>query len=1585
MNPYKNKIFLNYIMSKNVLLVDQSLPDYQIFLDSVNESTCAILYSSETTRQELNARIREKTESVERFAFAFMEDGLLCGVPMVNSKELLMSLAQDYHATHMDFLACNTLEDPLYKELYASLEKTVIVGASSDRTGNLKYGGNWTMENTKEDVERVYFTEAIEYYQYLLDFNGGGSNFLYVKNNILYGLGSTNGVLGLGTAATTNGPRPVSFLDSSGNSLVSKIKYISNANSHSMILLNDGTLWGSGINTSGALGLGNYTSVTIFTKVNISNVAKVTCGTSHTMAIKNDGTLWGCGLNSSGQLGLGTKTNVNLFTQTTLSDVANISASNHTMAIKNDGTLWGCGLNSSGQLGLGNIDSYKTIFTQSITNVAKVTCGSGHTMAIKNDGTLWGCGFNQYGGLGLGNNQTPESRFVLCISDVKEVACGNSHTMVIKKDGTLWGSGNNQYGHLGLGTTTNVSRFTKTNLSNVYKAFCNTYNTIVIDNNDTLLGTGYNIGGILNRSGSLDYLNFIEVDTNINNGTSSSIRLTITNNPDPTIRTSTFSIVSSTTGQITYETLTPAIATITGDNTGGTMNVLTGGTAIFLVTQYSSDTQTILSTKYYSLDTNYYFEPPQSLNFSITVPTPLTSRTILLNTTPSSENVIYSSDNLNIATISGNVLTVVGNGIVIIRANLLGTTIYKSFSTTAELNTSSYFESPAFNINNIVATTTSRNIPLSTTPSSGTVTYSSNNVDIATIAGNVLTVVGNGSVTVTATIAQANKDGIKFYSALSVTSSLFSTSSYFESPALNLTQPAATTTSRNILLNATSTNSTGLVTYSSSNTSIATIAGNVLTVVGNGSITVTATIAQANKDGIKFYSSRSVTSSSFSTSSYFESPTLTLSLPINTISRSILLEASTNSTGLVTYSSSNTSIATISGNVLTVVGNGSVTVTATIAQANKDGIKFYSTNTFNALLNTSSLFLNDYYETIVTTPQSPNLFPTDSTYQLLKVGTTDEGKVILTLSNPFVYAGIEYTYVVVEFNGLIYFTDSPSNVIGTSSYGTTSAKYASGIFAFSTDLYSTGSTTFISYKMVPSGIVYILFNTSHYYAQTNSNFVFRVSLFLKNHVNSGDITVEYGTMSSASNIDIMRLIIGIDFGPYASSTGFTNTWVDTNYIKQDINTPSLNNYQLSTAASISNKNVLYKPSKRYIDPWIKTWSIPNNSTTRRILLTTPESNSTAPFTYTTSDSSVATIDGNYLVFQQRSPVRVRATQSANSQYNEVSAFVDIDASYFTQMMDLVVPTIEPWTIPKNSTTRRILLTSPVSDSPAIFSYTTNSSSATIEGNYLVLTNNTPVTVTATQPAIQGTSNYYEAKSTFVLMDSSYFTQIIDFVVVPTIESWTIPNNSPSRVIRLTRPVSDSPAPFTYTTSDPSVATIEEGIYLLAYKAGTVTITASQPAIQGTSNYYEAGSISVTLTPSYFTFMTDICFLAGTPILTDQGTFPIETLTNQTLDGKPILHVTKTLGTEEQMVCFEKDSLGKDQPSQKTVMTMKHRLEKDGKRVKASECVNGESIHTEWYMGEYLYNVLLAEQSLMNVNGLWCETLDPENDVVKFYL
>ena len=253
------------------------------------------------------------------------------------------------------------------------------------------------------------------------------------------------------------------------------------------ILKNDGTLWGCGKNSNGQLGLGDTNDRNIFTQVttNVDDIKEIYCGQNHTFILKNNGTLWGTGYNGYGQLGLGDTSNRNTFTEITnnTNDIKSVyCGSNHTFILKNNGTLWGTGHNGYGQLGLKDTDN-RTTFTQVIINaddVKLVDCGSEHTLILENDGTLWGCGANGYGQLGLGNTAsiTTFTQITTNINDIKQVYCSYNYTFILENDGALWGCGYNGNGQLGLGDTTNRNTFTEitANVANDVKSLPNQYN-----------------------------------------------------------------------------------------------------------------------------------------------------------------------------------------------------------------------------------------------------------------------------------------------------------------------------------------------------------------------------------------------------------------------------------------------------------------------------------------------------------------------------------------------------------------------------------------------------------------------------------------------------------------------------------------------------------------------------------------------------------------------------------------------------------------------------------------------------------------------------------------------------------------------------------------------------------------------------------------------------------------------------------------------------------------------------------------------------------------------------------------------------
>lgn len=128
--------------------------------------------------------------------------------------------------------------------------------------------------------------------------------------------------------------------------------------------------------------------------------------------------------------------------------------------------------------------------------------------------------------------------------------------------------------------------------------------------------------------------------------------------------------------------------------------------------------------------------------------------------------------------------------------------------------------------------------------------------------------------------------------------------------------------------------------------------------------------------------------------------------------------------------------------------------------------------------------------------------------------------------------------------------------------------------------------------------------------------------------------------------------------------------------------------------------------------------------------------------------------------------------------------------------------------------------------------------------------------------------------------------------------------------------------------------------------------------------------------------SNICFLKGTPILTDQGLIEIQNITNQnTINGICVEYITQTTTMQEYLVCIEKNALSENIPTQRTVITRNHNVLYDGNLVQAYKLPNIEKIT---YNGEILYNVLLKENGFMNVNNLICETLDINNAIAHLY-
>jgi hypothetical protein len=136
-------------------------------------------------------------------------------------------------------------------------------------------------------------------------------------------------------------------------------------------------------------------------------------------------------------------------------------------------------------------------------------------------------------------------------------------------------------------------------------------------------------------------------------------------------------------------------------------------------------------------------------------------------------------------------------------------------------------------------------------------------------------------------------------------------------------------------------------------------------------------------------------------------------------------------------------------------------------------------------------------------------------------------------------------------------------------------------------------------------------------------------------------------------------------------------------------------------------------------------------------------------------------------------------------------------------------------------------------------------------------------------------------------------------------------------------------------------------------------------------------------------VSNICFVRGTPIRTDQGIIAIEEIDvkKHTIRQQQIKAITRTVSRDKYLVCFGKDALGKDYPNKKTVMSKNHLVFYKGQMRKAKEFLITEEfkkVKKVKYEGEILYNVLLETYEKMVVNNLICETLHPDNKVAQLY-
>ena len=243
-----------------------------------------------------------------------------------------------------------------------------------------------------------------------------------------------------------------------------KFKQVSEGDSYTLALDEDGNIWSWGYNRYGYLGNGESgNTVTIPNQVtNETNYTQIVAGTTTAIALDEDGNIWSWGNNVSGQVGNGEKSDNYVTIPTQISNgtrYIQISGGNgHSIALDESGNIWTWGSNYYGQLGNGQSSGNVSVPTQ-ITNGIKYTQISvaaeialSHNMALDSEGNIWTWGYNSQGQ--LGNGQTGSSNSVSIPTKVTsgtiytQISAGGDSSLALDNEGNIFGCGDNERGQL---------------------------------------------------------------------------------------------------------------------------------------------------------------------------------------------------------------------------------------------------------------------------------------------------------------------------------------------------------------------------------------------------------------------------------------------------------------------------------------------------------------------------------------------------------------------------------------------------------------------------------------------------------------------------------------------------------------------------------------------------------------------------------------------------------------------------------------------------------------------------------------------------------------------------------------------------------------------------------------------------------------------------------------------------------------------------------------------------------------------------------------------------------------------------------
>lgn len=244
---------------------------------------------------------------------------------------------------------------------------------------------------------------------------------------------------------------------------------------HTVVIVNNGTMYSWGLNDHGQLGDGTTESSEVPVKVLHSFKAiKVSAWSLHTLALDDNGQVYFWGSNSHHPDKFDSMvTQPEKIKELSSEFIVDIDVGDsHYMAVNKEGVVFTWGIDKTGELGTGVIDDIYPRLPTPLNStgcilrgkkVIKVSAGDSHSVALDEQGIIYSWGSNNWGQLGnseqVVNNGTAYVHWTPVVVDhsgvlkgkyITQISAGSEHTMAMSSDGLVFLFGRNQYYQLGL-------------------------------------------------------------------------------------------------------------------------------------------------------------------------------------------------------------------------------------------------------------------------------------------------------------------------------------------------------------------------------------------------------------------------------------------------------------------------------------------------------------------------------------------------------------------------------------------------------------------------------------------------------------------------------------------------------------------------------------------------------------------------------------------------------------------------------------------------------------------------------------------------------------------------------------------------------------------------------------------------------------------------------------------------------------------------------------------------------------------------------------------------------------------------------